>query len=212
MNDRLDPMDPGKRERLLRSAYQEFGENRYGKASTNEIVKRAKISKGLLYHYFSSKKELFDYLCEKAFTRIVDAIESEMDWEENDLFERLKNVALIKFRIGEEEPYLLPFYTAIYLERQEAAIHKRIETYTTDLYRRIYVENVDLKKFKADVDVTKAIDIVRWSIEKYGEEAQNVALQSEDETDYNALINGIDAYLAILKHAFYNENGEIKND
>ncbi len=40
--------------RIIQSAYKEFGELGEEKASLNTILKSAKISKGVFYHYFKS--------------------------------------------------------------------------------------------------------------------------------------------------------------
>lgn len=47
------------REKIIKASLEEFAENGYKAASTNSICKKAKISKGLLYHYYPSKKELY---------------------------------------------------------------------------------------------------------------------------------------------------------
>jgi len=40
----------------MNAALKEFARNGYGKASTNEIIKQAKISKGSLFNYLIIKK------------------------------------------------------------------------------------------------------------------------------------------------------------
>lgn len=47
-----------KRERIIVAAMQEFVKG-YRNASTDRIVQSADISKGLLFHYFGTKKKLF---------------------------------------------------------------------------------------------------------------------------------------------------------
>lgn len=52
------------RQRILAAAMQEFSENGYESASLNTICAKHSISKGILYHYFKDKKELY-LLCVK---------------------------------------------------------------------------------------------------------------------------------------------------
>lgn len=205
MEDRLKAMDPQKKERLLQSAYQEFGENRFDKASTNVIVRNAQISKGLLYHYFRSKKELYLYLCESAFEMMAKEIEECVDWDESDLFERIKAIAIVKFQMGEKHPYILPFFTSIYTDQKIMGTNEIIQQYSGDLYKRVYVQNIDYQLFKPGIDVEKAISIVRWTIEKYGEETQAKEMMTESPADYGEMILGIDVYLKMLRSAFYKE-------
>lgn len=52
------------RQRILTAAMEEFSENSYENASLNVICAKHSISKGMLYHYFKDKKELY-LLCVK---------------------------------------------------------------------------------------------------------------------------------------------------
>ena len=47
------------KERINNRALEEFAQNGYQSASTNVICKKAKVSKGLLYHYYGSKENLY---------------------------------------------------------------------------------------------------------------------------------------------------------
>lgn len=47
------------RQQIIRSAMEEFGLNSYAEASLNAICKNGKISKGIIYHYFKDKDELY---------------------------------------------------------------------------------------------------------------------------------------------------------
>ena len=51
-----------KQQVIINSAIEEFVRNGFDDASTNEIVLNANISKGSLFNYFRSKKDLYLYL------------------------------------------------------------------------------------------------------------------------------------------------------
>lgn len=53
------------REKIIESAIQEFNENGYEKSSLNHVCKLGGISKGIIYHYFRDKDELY-LACVKA--------------------------------------------------------------------------------------------------------------------------------------------------
>ena len=59
MEPKFLALDQDKQDRILNAAMEEFARNGYKNTSTNKIVKQAGISKGLLFHYFSNKKELY---------------------------------------------------------------------------------------------------------------------------------------------------------
>lgn len=65
------------RNRIIEAALQEFGEHGYDGASTNQICQAAGISKGLLYHYFKSKENLFLAVCSKCVEDLEMSLEKE---------------------------------------------------------------------------------------------------------------------------------------
>ena len=53
-----------RKEKIVLSALKVFCEKGYGGATINDIVKKAKCSHGLFYHYFKNKKEIFTAVTE----------------------------------------------------------------------------------------------------------------------------------------------------
>lgn len=47
------------KEKILKVATEEFANLGYNSTSTNVICRKSEVSKGLLYHYYSSKKEMY---------------------------------------------------------------------------------------------------------------------------------------------------------
>ena len=65
------------RQKIVDAALKEFGQHGYDGASTNQICLSAGISKGLLYHYFKSKENLFLSVCD----RCLQDMEQAMDFD-----------------------------------------------------------------------------------------------------------------------------------
>lgn len=63
------------RERILTSAIEMFGEVGYGGWHINEFCRSYNISKGILYHNFSGKDELYLLSVERCFSALVDFIQ-----------------------------------------------------------------------------------------------------------------------------------------
>ncbi|MDW7677927.1 MAG: TetR/AcrR family transcriptional regulator, partial [Bacillota bacterium] len=109
--DKFYGIDTEKQERIINAALKEFARSGYEKASTNEIVREADISKGSLFHYFNSKKELYLFLLDYAAT-VIEKIYEEVDWNETDLFERMKQLGVVKFKVYKQHPHAFDFLNA----------------------------------------------------------------------------------------------------
>lgn len=53
-----------RKNKIILAALKVFCEKGYGGATINDIVKKAKCSHGLFYHYFDSKKQIFEAVTE----------------------------------------------------------------------------------------------------------------------------------------------------
>jgi TetR/AcrR family transcriptional regulator len=64
--NKMSPLEPNARQRLLETATELFAEKGYAGTSVREIVDRAGVSKPVLYYYFKSKEGLFYAILEWA--------------------------------------------------------------------------------------------------------------------------------------------------
>ena len=62
------------RERLLRAARELFAERGYAAVGTEELVRRADVTRGALYHHFRDKKHLFQAVHEQMEAELVEAL------------------------------------------------------------------------------------------------------------------------------------------
>jgi AcrR family transcriptional regulator len=61
---------------LRREARKLFTKKGYSGANTNELVERASVTKGALYHHFANKKELYQAVVEDAEQELVEKLEA----------------------------------------------------------------------------------------------------------------------------------------
>ncbi|MGD9156579.1 MAG: TetR/AcrR family transcriptional regulator [Bacillota bacterium] len=208
MDDIIQNIDPDKRDRIINAAIKEFASVPYEKASTNNIVKNAGISKGLLFHYFSSKKELYEVLISFVIHTLRDAIIEKINWEETDLFERLKQATIVKLEVSRVYPHMFDFMKNIVAYKNTGSMESLFEMYKgygldlEQIYNDFYTRNVDYSRFRDPSIITETINIVRWSLEKYTEE-QLLTLGEDNRLDYNQAATDLSHYVDILKDAFY---------
>ena len=48
------------RQQIIDAAFLEFANEGYSRTSIATVAKKAKVSKGLIYHYFGSKEEILE--------------------------------------------------------------------------------------------------------------------------------------------------------
>ena len=61
---------------LRREARKLFAKKGYAGANTNELVERASVTKGALYHHFANKRELYQAVLEDVEQELVERIEA----------------------------------------------------------------------------------------------------------------------------------------
>lgn len=185
---------------------KEFVKRGYDKASTNEIVKDAQISKGSLFNYFSNKKDLYLFLIEYA-VKIIEQIYDEIDMNERDIFIRISQVGFIKLNIQKKYPLVFDFLKSL---RDEEALEVKADTdqITGNMLdnglKRIY-QNIDWSKLREDVDPEKAIHILNWTMVGFAE-LQIAKIETFENVGIE-LFNEWNSYTEILKRCFY-KNGE----
>lgn len=193
-------LEQGKQKRILNAAMKEFAQKGYQLASTNEIVKEAGISKGMLFYYFQNKKQLFLFLYEYGTEKTVTEMVAKFDLEERDLFEKIQQAMRIKIEVLEQHPEIFSFLEKAYLEEHLDVKEdiQKINNKKADSAMQQYFSNIDVTKFKEHLDISKVINIVMWTVQSYGD-----AEVKKGRIDYNRILAGVDEYMAILKSSFY---------
>ena len=83
----FEKLSDDKKELILSAGMKEFSQKPYKEASTDSITKACGISKGLLFHYFGSKKEFYFFCLERAMEKLTAQAQSKE--EANDFYDIL---------------------------------------------------------------------------------------------------------------------------
>lgn len=199
-------IDIEKQNRILNAAMKEFAKNGYEKASTNEIVKESEISKGLLFHYFKNKKQLFLYLYNYCIDLNMNEFYKKIDLSESDFFTRLRQTQLIKMELLKKYPEIFRFIEAAYLE-DSSEIKQELEVKNKELMKSsvdVLFKDIDTSKFKDGIDIKKVINIVIWTLQGFADEVMTrEKLSTSNQTNYDDAFLEADEYLNMLKNCFY---------
>ena len=205
MNEVIKNIPIDKRSRIINSAFEEFSRYGYSNTSTNNIVENADISKGLLYHYFGSKEKLYSALKEFAVENAFKSVVDEIDWNDSDIYRRVKQYYEIKIRLAKEYPYIYHFINSLKYEMGEKEFDRYIATISPTIYKNLLTYNIDFTKFDDDIDIRKSVNIIKWTIEKYVDKAIDDIIHI-GEISEEEIWQQVDEYIVILKQAFY-KNG-----
>src|SRR4029453_8922917 len=67
------------RETLIEAAFELFTERGYAGVGTEEIVAKAKVTRGALYHHFTDKRDLFRAVFEQVEANLMERIGATME-------------------------------------------------------------------------------------------------------------------------------------
>jgi AcrR family transcriptional regulator len=205
MDDKFVNLDQEKRERIINAAMSEFALRGYDRASTNEIVKEAKISKGLLFHYFKNKKQLFLFLFDYGIQVLSDEIFKKIDTKERKLFKLMNQTMKTKMDLLKKYENIYDFVQAAYLETSPE-VREEIELRSMNslsISMDAMFKNIDTSNFVEGLDLTKALNIIIWSNEgMVSGELKKCRLLNEN-VDYDRLFLKAEENLNLLEKLFY---------
>ncbi len=199
-----------KRQNILNAALTEFAEHGYINASTNRIVKAAGISKGLLFHYFDSKKKLFLYVLDHTIQYLMQRMSTYTITLSGDFFEQLGQYALIKMRLGIEEPEMYHILYDVYvnlpadIKEDLMARYGRILSDT----RKDFVMTMDETKLRDGITREMAANLIIDFLDGYYQ--RNIdyfKTKTPDEllTSLDQLKDDMMRYLNIIREGLYKE-------
>jgi TetR/AcrR family transcriptional regulator len=198
-------LDKEKQDRIINAAIKEFAQNGYEKASTNAIVKEAGISKGLLFHYFQNKKQLYMFLYEYMFQILLDKIYEKVNWDEKDIFIRYREVALLKLDLFKIYPDMFNFIKSLISTSSELKneLNLRGKELFDISFQKLF-SDIDISKFKKGIDIPKAISIINWTLEGFAYQMQERAVKlSLEQINQEDAMAEMEEYLDMLRNSFY---------
>lgn len=109
MNGKFFDLKKEKQDRMINAALKVFALQGYRHASTDDIVREASISKGLLFHYFENKIGVYNFIYDYSVRYMILEIRSTVDSGETDLFEVMKQTERARMHAMRGYPYMQQF-------------------------------------------------------------------------------------------------------
>lgn len=163
MNDKFFDLKKEKQDRMINGALKIFALNGYQKASTDDIVKEAGISKGLLFHYFGSKAGLYIFVYEYSSRYMSMELQRAISLREKDFFRLLMQMEDAKNVLLRNYPYMQKFLFGQEVPEEEN-IKDKVKDFTGLVASAMeeVLERADYDRILEDVDKKLLIRSVNY--------------------------------------------------
>ena len=193
MNNKFFTLPIEKQRRIINAAYKVFSENSYKKAPMSEIAEEGNISKSLLFHYFTNKKDLYMYLWDNACEITTQAIREYKTLDTDDFFEMLRRTLLSKCSVMRDYPYMYAFSLRAYYETApeiKDSIQENFNVASKES-EMLVIEKIDKSKLTKDIDIKTMYTEILYAVDGYmlQKYRMNRIIPDEIERETGALIN-----------------------
>jgi AcrR family transcriptional regulator len=164
MNEKFFELKKEKQDRMINAALLVFSKYGYYHASTDEIVKEANISKGLLFHYFGSKIGMYAFLYDYATRFVTLELTANVEKNETDYFALYNEILSAMAASMAQYPYIFLFLKKANDETQPEAVAEISER--REKYQRIMEalrERADITNFAQGIDYEKIGEILDYT-------------------------------------------------
>jgi AcrR family transcriptional regulator len=148
-----------KQEKVFEAAVTEFASKGYRNASMNRLVKAAGISKGSLFQYFRTKRNLFDGVLERATDKVKLYLKQvRHDTKGLSFFDRLERMLRAGFEFIDLHPLLARIYFHL-LQSGEAPFGAegilQLRRQGNEFLAELMQEAIERGEIRQDVDVER---------------------------------------------------------
>jgi Transcriptional regulator len=159
-----------KQDKILEYSMVEFAQKGFEQASTNAIAKAASLSKGLIFHYYPNKDDLFVATIEEALRRMNHDIQASLVYQSNDLFERFSELMSYKTLLLLHPDPAVTFITTLSLaadHRLRDQVRLMQEQFNGRLYQQLF-EGLDLTRYRTDFTIQEMMEISLMVLQQVG--------------------------------------------
>jgi len=182
------------RDKILNAAIAEFGVKNFETASLNNICNDNNISKGLIYHYFKNKDELFLSCVKSCYDALVEYLSKE-SFNKTDFQNNMKKYIDLRYEFFKENPYYshIFFITVLqpptHLKEQIKELRKEFDEFNINRYK-MDLSNLTLRD---GVSEEEAIEYFYIFQEMFNSYFQSKAYEN---TDFESLIEAHEVKLS----------------
>ncbi|MGB4594576.1 MAG: helix-turn-helix domain-containing protein, partial [Anaerolineaceae bacterium] len=187
--ERFNKLPEDRQRQILNGAMQAFAEHGYEKCSTADVAGYAGVSKALLFHYFNTKIELFDYLNSYTNSLRHKARQKHVIKPEEDLLEAFAK--LVKQRIS-----LVQLNPLAYRFLKRNMLTDNLQPAEQDIAD---LQKTDVHRLRKGYTATEVVKLLGWLADGFIED-HLAANSNTGET-----LTDLENWLPNLKKMFYKD-------
>lgn len=168
-------------ERIMAAAIEEFGKKTYDNASLTTLCNENQISKGLIYHNFKNKDELYLKCVEECFDAMTSYFQNG-EYKTDCVKESLHNLFQMRQQFFKENPYYcnIFFNTVLqppeHLKKEIRELRKNYDEFYVNCFRGL-LEQIQLRD---TITMDAALEYFMVFLEMYNGYFQSKSCEKED--------------------------------
>lgn len=173
-------------ERILSAAIIEFGSKSYDNASLTTLCNENQISKGLIYHNFKNKDELYLKCVELCFEKMTDYFKSR-EYKAENIQESMHNLFQIRQEFFKENPYYCNIFFNTVLQPPEHLRNEiqKLRRKYDEFYLQCFKELLQQIQLRDEITVDAAMEYFMFFLETFNGIFRN---RSDEQEDMYALM------------------------
>ena len=198
MNEKFFDLKREKQDRMINAGLKVFAKHGYRHATTDDIVKEAGISKGLLFHYFTNKVGVYVFLMDYSVRFLLLELSGAVKKDTDNFFELYKQIEEGKLQVLKNYPYMQAFLDKAFEELCLEALEECEEQ--KEAYRRKmdeYYGQVSDYQFRNQVTFEQMQELFKYIIK--GITAENMA---QDTVQPELMYHQICQYIELMRGVY----------
>lgn len=203
-------MPESKEQAILEAAIHEFAAKGYEQASTNQIAKQAKTSKGLVFHYFESKEKLYDACIRYAIHFTMKELDYENWPRTNRMIDDLRDYCERELSFLKKYSDIYPLLAGAIANPPDKLAGKMGELFgrMTALSQQYFADMIDRLNLKEDVDRSVLQAVVQSHLEYYNNHVMGY-LKLHPDAMFEEMMPFFEQFIEMLKLSL---QGLLKDD
>lgn len=184
------------KQKIMDAAIQEFGEKSYGEASLNTICDTGNLSKGIIYHYFTDKDELYLACVKECFDKLTSFLNRD-DYDFTNFQKGINKYLAARYQFFRQYPHYSHLFFSTFLQppthliKQIKELRKDFDVQNTRYYETA-LTHITLRE---NITTEEAMEYFFIFQEMFNGYFQSKAYEN---TDFNSLIKDHEMKLSKL--------------